>query len=314
MSTVQAQNEWWVRRWQALIRLMGMDAGADAAATSGMLRGCRVKRLEVAPGIIQAVVQDREMGVAKVEIMLAVLDDRQWERVIDALASQALFAAQLLAGNMPPEIEPVFNQAGAALLPADASEVEHTCSTCAPSGKLCRPLMAVYWQLGEMLAEDPWLLLRLRGRDRQQVLAALHERRNTGGTGEAAVHMGPGDATLAETVMGAFYAPPQLGAAAGREDVEPLAVRLSDFWGRRKVLEDVHHHLARPAAELAILRRLGPPSPTPDGLEAYNQLQTAYRRVTDAAWTLAFAPEEDEDSAAQEGNGTDAEVRERTQP
>ncbi len=31
-----------------------------------------------------------------------------------------------------------------------------------------------------MVGEDPWLLLRLRGRDRQQVLASIHERRNMG--------------------------------------------------------------------------------------------------------------------------------------
>ena len=114
--------------------------------------------------------QDREAGVANVEIRFPVLTDEQWAQVIEALSQQAIFTAQLLDGSMPAEIEGVFTTAGTALLPAAPGEVTQTCSAC-PSGSLagttlCRPLLAVYQQLGEMLREDPWLLLRLRGRDR----------------------------------------------------------------------------------------------------------------------------------------------------
>jgi hypothetical protein len=69
------------------------------------------------------------------------------------------------------------------------------------------------------------------------------------------------------------------------------------------VLEEIHHHLARPVVELALLRRLGPPTPTPDGQDAYSQLQTVYRRVTERVWALAFdadsngAPPEDTDGS-----------------
>ena len=48
---------------------------------------------------------------------------------------------------------------------------------------------------------------------------------------------------------------------------------------------------------MALLRRLGPPTPTPDGQDAYSQLQTVYRRVTERVWALAF-------DAGADSNGT----------
>ena len=292
-SHTAAGNAAWSRRWQSWLKQMGFDVRAE------IVRGSRVKRMEVLPGLVQAQVQDRELGAAAVEIRLDVLDDRRWERVIDALSGQALYAAQLLAGNMPPEIEQVFAEAGATLLPTTPDEIRHSCSLCPPvqGGKLCRPLAAVYWQLGEMLAEDPWLLLRLAGRERQEVLAGIHERRNVGAEPPAAPST---PAPLAETQMAAFYTPsPTLPALP--EDDAPLEELVNDFWGRRKVLEEIHHHLARPVVELALLRRLGPPTPTPDGQDAYTQLQTVYRRVTDRVWALAFEPDfESSDPGAEE--------------
>lgn len=277
----QTNNAWWARRWQTWLKQLALDVDAE-----GGLRGCRVKRMEISPGLIQAQVQDRELGTVAVEIRLAVLQDAQWERVIDALGSQAIYAAQLLAGNMPPEIEDVFAQAGATLLPASMAEVQQSCSTCAPGARPCRPIAAVYWQLGEMVGEDPWLLLRLRGRDRQQVLASIHERRNMGA--EPAGRPSTPVSQSAADSAASFYTPVPGGPSALVDETPSLEDQLGDYWGRRKVLEEIHHHLSRPVVELALLRRLGPPTSTPDGQDAYGQLQTVYRRVTERVWALAF--------------------------
>ncbi len=304
MSNPQTNNAWWQRRWQTLLQQLGLDAGGPDG-----LRGCRVKRMEVMPGSIQAQVQDRELGASTVEIRLPVLDDAQWERVIDALGSQAIYAAQLLAGNMPPEIEQLFAQAGAHLLPSARDEIEQQCSSCPPGAVLCRPLAAVYAQLGEMLAEDPWLLLRLRGRDRHQVLASIHERRNLGAE-TAARPAAPATQAGADVTPG-FYTPAAGGVRAADDSAPPLEEQLGDFWGRRKVLEEVHHRLARPVVELALLRRLGAPTPTPDGQDAYSQLQAVYRRVTERAWGVAFASEAEPPAAspddAQEASADDTD-------
>jgi uncharacterized Zn finger protein len=300
MSTV-VTNNWWTRRWQTLLKELGVEGDANS------LRGCRVKRMEVTPGLVLAQVQDRDLGAAAVEVRLPVLSDAQWEQVLQALAGQALYAAQLLAGNMPAELEELFAQAGASLLPA-AKEIVHSCSACPPGERPCRPVTAVYWQLDEMLAEDPWLLLRLRGRDRQQVLAALHERRNSSTSESGNRSQVP--AAVAETPKGAFYTPNAPVTAGQKEETPALDEQMDAYWGRRKVIEEMHHHLVRPTVELALLRRLGPLTPSSEGTTAYTQLQSVRRRVTDRVWALAFAPEE-EDAASADTNGTENGTMER---
>jgi uncharacterized Zn finger protein len=293
-------SAWWGRRWTKFMQQAG--ASADAA----LLRGLRVKRLEVQAGLIQAQVVTRDNGVLGVEVRFPLLTDAQWAAIIDTLGSQALFVAQLLAGNMPAEIEQVFVDAGSWLLPDNAAAIEQR--TLTSSGALAaeelagRALAAVYLQLGEMVAEDPWLLLRLRGRDRQQVLAVLHEKHNTERQASAGQAVPPAESVAAAEA--AFYTPPLHTSQTDAGDVLDLADRLADFWGRRKVLEEAHYHLAPPPVELALLRRLGPITANADGDEAYTQLQTIYHRVTRRAWDMAFTPDEelipDESDTAEE--------------
>lgn len=289
---------WWVQRWAKFMQQLGVTI--DPAA----LRGLRVKRLEVQPGLLQAQVVERENGVTLVEVRFPTLSDAQWETIIDALGSQAIFVAQLLTGDMPAEIEQVFTAAGSWLLPATAADVEQLYTpaggVATPADGVCRPLIAAYMQLGEMVTEDPWLLLRLRGRDREQVLAALQEKRNREAQVLATQSTPLPDQPVAEP---AFYTPPLHNAQAEAAAVAQLDARIADFWGRRRVLEDVHHHLVQPAVELALLRRLGPINATADGSAAYAQLQTIYHRVTHRAWDLAFTPDDellpDENEAAE---------------
>lgn len=295
-----AAGNWWGRRWTKFMHQVG--AGCEDA---GALRGLRVKRLEVQPGLIQAQVATRDNGVLSVDVRFPLLSDAQWTAIIDTLGSQALFVAQLLAGNMPAEIEQVFVDAGSWLLPDDDAALEQRCLSAndAAPGKeaAARALAVVYLQLGEMVAEDPWLLLRLRGRDRQQVLAALHEKHNSERQASAAQAVPPTEtATAAER---AFYTPPLHTSQTDAGDVLDLADHLADFWGRRKVLEEAHYHLAPPPVELALLRRLGPIIANSDGDEAYAQLQHIYHRVTRRAWDMAFTP--DDELIADEGDTAD---------
>ncbi len=289
MAVNTTTGAWWMRRWQNFMQQVGVNSDAT------VLRGLRVKRLEVQPGQIQAQVAERELGTAGVDVRLPTLADEQWTAIIDALGSQALFAAQLLAGNMPAEIEQVFADAGSRLLPSSAGELDYRFNAASPSASAGdfagRALAVVFAQLGEMVADDPWLLLRLRGRDREQVLAALQERRNSTTQDVTARAVPAVDGAAAQN--GAFYKLPQQASRPADDEQEELEDRVADFWGRRKVLEEAHYHLVRPAVELALLRRLGPITPAADGLEAFTLLQQMYHSTTRKAWDMAFAPDDE---------------------
>lgn len=263
--------------------MVGLDGGVRRASGAG----ARVRRLEVTPGLVTATVQDRAGAACDVEIRFAVWSNEQWQRVIDALGSQALFAAQLLAGDLPPELERTVMAAGARLLPASLDELDYHC-TCEGAGALgehrpCEHLSAIFLALGEMLADDPWLLFRLRGRDQQSVLRSLRtlRARSSDAAAAAAKPAGPRQAE------GGFYR----AASVSSSDVEipPLDQQIEGFWGSSKTVATFRPHIVLPSLELVLLRRLGPPPMGAASNETYDRLMTLYRRISKEGLALAYA-------------------------
>lgn len=271
----------WSERWHRLMDELGFDMRRGRTHA----RRGRVNALEVQVGRVTAQVQDGDLGNCDVEILLNTHDDDAWNRVLDSLGGQALYAAQLLAGDLPYSIDERFQAEGVNLLPAGRYEIEGKCSVCARWEQPCKHVSAVLFVMGQMLDEDPWLLFRLRGRDRQQVLQAMRQRRSEGEDSPtpAAVERrqanAPGFASLQENSATAL----------------PLSTQIDNFWGVSKQLADLHHHIAPPTIRLALLRRLGHPPFRSDSLETYDQLVAAYERVSREALALAFAPEPDEE-------------------
>jgi uncharacterized Zn finger protein len=195
-----------------------------------------------------------------VRIEIARLSDAQWEQAMDALAAQAFFSAQLLGGRMPPEIEDVFEAAGASLLPA-SDDVEMSCS-CPDWANPCKHIAAVYYLLAEQFDADPFHTFALRGRTREQVVKGLRDRR------------------VAATATPEFVTP--------EESPEPLEDSISNFWELGESVSGFRVAIAPPQVETALLKRLGPPlfSRRPEAFRA--ALKLSYTSVTDRALKLAF--------------------------
>jgi uncharacterized Zn finger protein len=284
---MRGHDRWLESRWLSMLPSLGI---ADDEAA----RYLRVKRLEVSAGRVSAQVRDRAGRNCDVQIRFTPFTDGQWERVVQALSSQALYAAELLAGHMPPELEAVFAQLGLALLPAAPGEVDARCSCCGAPVPPCAEIGAVYRELGRMLADDPWLLFQLRGRDRQPIMRALQERRSA--LAEGTVRSAPFETPLA--VLPALA--PALQPAGERPD--GLLADATGFWALAERLDDLHHPIAAPAMDLLLLRRLGPP-PLGAEADAYAALAGIYHLVTQRALELAYAVDPDEDAAAADAAG-----------
>jgi len=125
---------------------------------------------------IQSQVQGTRKDPYKVSIEIRWIDDKSWSQVIEAMASQAIFAAKLLAGEMPQNIEEAFSSAGVALFPERAADLKTECS-CPDYANPCKHISAVYYLLGERFDADPFLLFQLRGKSRDEVIADLRARR-----------------------------------------------------------------------------------------------------------------------------------------
>ncbi len=265
----------WSQRWHRWLAHLGLDVYMRQGRRYAQ-RGA-IQSAQIYGG--QAHIQvDDGAQTCQVTLGWAPLSDREWETVLGHLAHDTLATAQLLAGEMPQEVEALFRRAGVDLLPEEMDEMAMACSGCGQETMPCRHVAAGLYVLGQMVAEDPWILFRLRGRDRHQVLQALRRLRQSDlSSGEAAP------------------APSELGTLAGRAPSVPLSVELDAFWGQARKLDELAHRIGPPPIQLALLRRLGAPPFSRQSLEIYERLREIYTRVTQAALELAYAPHLDQE-------------------
>jgi uncharacterized Zn finger protein len=227
-------SSWWSQRWIAALERFGW--GNRLTRGRSYARQGQVLRIDVGVGRVAASVQGSRPTPYTVTIQVAPLQDGQWEQVADTLAQQALFAAKLLAGEMPQNIEEAFTHAGVPLFPQSSRDLVTQCS-CPDFANPCKHIAAVYYLLGERFDEDPFLLFHLRGRTQEQVMAMLRRRRV---------------APLDETDE----------AAPALIPVEPVAALeevLDQFYQTGAGIETMMVELAPPAVDAPVLRQLGPP-------------------------------------------------------
>ena len=98
--------------------------------------------------------------------------NEDWDCIIQTISKKAIYTAQLLAGEMPANIEEVFTANGLSLFPYTLSDVRSRCS-CPDKANPCKHIAAVYYQLGDHFSEDPFVIFQLRGRTKEQILEAL---------------------------------------------------------------------------------------------------------------------------------------------
>ena len=161
---------WWAKRWIAVLE--SFNIGARLGRGRSYARKGQVTAITIAPGKVTAKVQGSMPKPYAVMIEIPKLGAKDWEKLVRELNAQAVFAAKLLAGEMPQDIETAFARAGLSLFPKSLKEIGTDCS-CPDYSNPCKHIAAVYYLLGEEFDRDPFLLFRLRGMDRETVCGRL---------------------------------------------------------------------------------------------------------------------------------------------
>ncbi|GAB5491294.1 MAG: hypothetical protein Phog2KO_15090 [Phototrophicaceae bacterium] len=163
-------QEWWGKQWVQTLENMGLDGRLQRGKRYA--RNGSVLLLEISQGMVYAEVQGSQARPYRSSISLKYLTDAQWQQAFDALSQQTIYAAKLLAGEMPSDIEAIFQAGGLSLFPQKRRDIDFTCS-CPDWGDPCKHVAAVYYLIAEQLDTDPFILFHLRGRKRELVLQAL---------------------------------------------------------------------------------------------------------------------------------------------
>jgi uncharacterized Zn finger protein len=168
---------WWAKRWIAVLE--SFNIGGRLQRGRSYARRGQVLSIDVQKGKVEATVQGSRAEPYRVQIKVRPISAAEWKRLAEDLGTQAIFAAKLLAGEMPQDIEQAFTAAGLSLFPQKAADMSTDCS-CPDMSNPCKHIAAVYYLMGEAFDRDPFLIFRLRGMDREDFVQAL------GSTGEVA--------------------------------------------------------------------------------------------------------------------------------
>ncbi|MGB3136892.1 MAG: SWIM zinc finger family protein, partial [Nodosilinea sp.] len=255
---------WWVQRWVELLNTYRFKKRLERGRIYA--REGHILSLEYKGSKVTALVQGTAEEPYKLSIWLDAFSDEDWNYVIDSLSEQAIYSAQLLAGEMPAEIEAVFTANGLSLYPFNLSEVHSKCS-CPDPKNPCKHIAAVYYQLGDFFREDPFVLFQLRGRSRDSILDALRQRR------QSSVSVPP----LVSEVEAATL------------DAEPASrsLDLQQFWAYANPLDSELVVIA--PAETTVLDVLGKmPLPPEDAPVVMGHLREIYQAVAQQAMIQAL--------------------------
>ncbi len=201
---------WWGKAWlDALEHRARLDPNRLGRGRSYARRGS-VLSLNVDPGVVTASVQGSRVTPYQVTVKIRAFTDAEWDAVLDVVSAQIGRVAALLDGELPPEVVDDAQSAGLELLP-DAGEVRTDCN-CPDFAVPCKHSAAVCYLIADALDEDPFELLLLRGRQKDELLSALRSRRSAGGGEGPAIKARP-SGVLAKAafarVAGAVPVPPR---------------------------------------------------------------------------------------------------------
>jgi len=255
-------KSWWAKRW--LTVLESLQVGGRLERGRAYARKGQVMDLTIEEGLVRARVQGSRPKPYDVTIRVEPLSRAEWQRVAKVLAREVVFLARLLAGEMPTDIERAFEKARVSLFPTRMSEMQTDCS-CPDIANPCKHIAAVYYLLGEEFDRDPFLIFRLRGMTREELLRVLEEM-------EAAAHP-----PVREDAMEVASDDPVVAASASVR--EPNV----SFWRAGAIHDDVFPERLNSERPGALLLRLGA-FPFWRGAEPLaDALQPVYERATAAA-------------------------------
>ncbi|MDR9402830.1 MAG: SWIM zinc finger family protein [Halothece sp. Uz-M2-17] len=174
------ERQWWALQWLDLLEKYRfkkrLERGRNYAREGNILS------IDFEGAKVTADVQGTADEPYHLWIKLDRFSDEDWNYVIQSLAEKAIFSAQLLAGEMPENIEEVFIANGLSLFPFSLSDVHSRCN-CPDPKNPCKHIAAVYYELADRFSEDPFVLFQLRGRTRSEILEQIREIRQQNAAG-----------------------------------------------------------------------------------------------------------------------------------
>jgi uncharacterized Zn finger protein len=184
----------WSRRFLDSLHHIGLGSTWLPRRTAAA--PARILSFSLAKSVIVALLAT-EGEPYRARIAMRAFSGAEWARVERALADDTRHTAKLLAGELPGEIEALFEDLHLPLFPHSSRDIAMDCS-CPHWEVPCEHLVAVCERLAEAFDADPFEILAWRGRSRLELLDRLVSLRTARASRPS--RQRPGPLPLAECV------------------------------------------------------------------------------------------------------------------
>jgi uncharacterized Zn finger protein len=261
-------ENWWAKRWIEVLE--SFEMGSRLNRGREYAKKGHVLSIQIDEGHVTARVQGSRPKPYEIEVQIKTLPEADWAKVATGLARQAVFSARLLAGEMPDEVEEIFEEEELSLYPEAEGDLQAQC-TCPDTANPCKHSAAVYLLLGEEFDRDPFLLFTLRGMRREKLLAMIEKQlAQIGNSGADADSLKNGDADQKPD-----------------EPKQPLPLDPDVYWkGSVRLPDGVMGDVTPPPVAAALPRRLGPFPFWQGQKPLLDALEPIYRKASQHAVTF----------------------------
>ncbi len=224
-------SSWWGKRWIEVVE--SSRIGKRLARGKNYARRGQVLSIDIEKGSVKAKVQGSRRNPYSVILKISKIEKKDWNQIINDIGERPLFIAKLLAGEMPDDIEYVFHENLVSLFPSLDIDLESDCN-CPDWSNPCKHIAAIFYLLGEEFDRDPFLIFKLRGMEREELISRItpHADHET-------------SAPAVESFAVESYKP------------QPLEIDISKFWDGQEIPEHFLGEVHIPDLPAALPRRLG---------------------------------------------------------
>jgi uncharacterized Zn finger protein len=166
---------WWGNAWVSAVEQLAELDQSRLARGRTYARWNYVGPLTVEPGAVRARVAGSRATPYHTYVKVTVFSNAQWDALLDVVASKVAHAAALIDSELTSDLVDDARDAGIELLPSPG-DLTTGCS-CPDDANPCKHAAALCFLFADLLDDDPFALLHLRGRTQADVGMALRERR-----------------------------------------------------------------------------------------------------------------------------------------
>ena len=165
-------SKWWSRKLISILKSYGWESRLSRGARYA--RAGQVIKINMDKGKVDAYVQGSRSKPYHVKIEFPVIPEDQWKNIFKMLEEHKEVVSELLTSNVPLDLEDLLEKINTSLFIKNPDDIDMSC-TCPDYAVPCKHIAAVFYILAENFDTDPFLMLLLRGKDKQEIMSAVSD-------------------------------------------------------------------------------------------------------------------------------------------